>query len=81
VLKKVAVIAGSATGLMALAPVAYADSSDNDGVNIGNDNNITVAPIQTCSLGLEGVGALVPMLSPENNNCVNAPLVDHPSAG
>jgi hypothetical protein len=78
VLKKAAVVAGAGVGLMAMAPVANADSAGNDGVNIANDNNISIAPIQICGTTITAVGPLVEVLSPNRNTCVNAPLVDHP---
>ncbi|RKT83408.1 hypothetical protein SAMN05421805_105106 [Saccharopolyspora antimicrobica] len=77
-LKKAAVVAGAAAGLLALAPVANADSADNDGINILNDNNASVLPIQACGNNVAVVGAVVPILSPQINHCVNAPIVDHP---
>ncbi|MEU5851820.1 hypothetical protein [Saccharopolyspora shandongensis] len=77
-LKKAAIVAGAAAGLLALAPVANADSADNDGINIGNDNNVSVLPIQACGNNVAVLGAVVPILSPQINNCVNAPIVDHP---
>jgi len=81
VLKKAAVVAGAGVGLMAMAPVANADSVDNDGVNVGNDNNIVIAPVQVCDTIIAPAGPLVQVLSPNGNTCVNAPLVDHPSTG
>jgi hypothetical protein len=80
VLKKAVIVAGTTTGLLALAPAAYADSTDNDGVNILNDNNISIAPVQLCDTDVVGLGVVVPVLSPQHTQCVNAPLVDHPSA-
>ncbi|MER7083437.1 hypothetical protein SAMN02982929_03792 [Saccharopolyspora kobensis] len=77
-LKKAAVVAGAAAGLLALAPVANADSADNDGINILNDNNASVLPIQACGNNVAVIGAVVPVLSPQINHCVNAPIVDHP---
>ncbi|MGW5642549.1 hypothetical protein ACWEV3_16810 [Saccharopolyspora sp. NPDC003752] len=77
-LKKAAIVAGAAAGLLALAPVAYADSADNDGINVLNDNNVSVLPIQACGNNVAVAGAVVPILSPQLNNCVNAPIVDHP---
>ncbi|SDX59125.1 hypothetical protein SAMN05216215_1012195 [Saccharopolyspora shandongensis] len=77
-LKKAAIVAGAAAGLLALAPVANADSADNDGINIGNDNNLSVLPVQACGNNVAVLGAVVPILSPQLNNCVNAPIVDHP---
>ncbi|MEV0697795.1 hypothetical protein AB0I53_07735 [Saccharopolyspora sp. NPDC050389] len=77
-LKKAAIVAGAAAGLLALAPVANADSADNDGINVLNDNNLSVLPIQACGNNVAVLGAVVPILSPQLNNCVNAPIVDHP---
>ena len=57
---------------------AFADSTDNDGVNIGNDNNASVAPIQLCGNNVAVLGAVVPIASPQNVACTNAPIVDHP---
>lgn len=77
-LKKAAIVAGAAAGLLALAPAANADSMDNDGVNIGNDNNVSVLPVQACGNNVAVLGAVVPILSPQTAQCVNAPVVDHP---
>ncbi|MGW3467383.1 hypothetical protein ACWDKQ_02680 [Saccharopolyspora sp. NPDC000995] len=79
-LKKAAIVAGAAAGLLALAPVANADSADNDGINIANDNNVSVLPVQACGNNIAVAGAVVPILSPQLNNCINAPIVDHPKA-
>ena len=79
-LKKAVVVAGAAAGLMALAPIANADSADNDGVNLLNDNNLSVLPIQACGNNVAVLGAVVPVLSPQTSECVNAPVVDHPSS-
>ncbi|GAA3365760.1 hypothetical protein [Saccharopolyspora gregorii] len=78
-LKKAVVVAGAAAGLMALAPIANADSADNDGVNLLNDNNISAVPVQLCGNNVAVLGAVVPVLSPQTSQCVNAPVVDHPS--
>ncbi|WP_258343190.1 hypothetical protein [Saccharopolyspora gregorii] len=78
-LKKAVVVAGAAAGLMALAPIANADSADNDGVNLLNDNNLSVLPVQACGNNVAVLGAVVPILSPQTSDCVNAPVVDHPS--
>ncbi|GAB3285794.1 hypothetical protein [Parasphingorhabdus pacifica] len=72
------VVAASAGLLMAGTP-AIADSADNDGVNVGNDNNVSVLPVQACGNNVAVLGAVVPLLSPQSNECVNAPIVDHPS--
>jgi hypothetical protein len=71
--------AAVAAGLMSIGAPAFADSADNDGVNLLNDNNTSILPIQLCDANLLEVA--VPIFSPTNTNCVNAPLVDHPSAG
>nr|WP_228046949.1 hypothetical protein [Saccharopolyspora sp. HNM0983] len=65
---------------MALAPVANADSADNDGVNVLNDNNLSVLPVQACNNDIAVLGAVVPVLSPSEAECTNAPVVDHPSS-
>ncbi|MEU6131606.1 hypothetical protein ABZ805_20730 [Saccharopolyspora sp. NPDC047091] len=78
-LKKAVVVAGAAAGLMALAPIANADSADNDGVNLLNGNNISAVPVQLCGNNVAVLGAVVPVLSPQTSQCVNAPVVDHPS--
>ncbi|MEV4731302.1 hypothetical protein [Saccharopolyspora sp. NPDC049426] len=80
-LKKAAIVAGAAAGLLVLAPVANADSEDNDGVNVLNDNNLSVLPVQACGNNVAVLGAVVPILSPQTAECVNAPVLDHPSAG
>lgn len=81
VLKKAAIVTGAAAGLLALAPVANADTADNDGINLLNDNNASVLPVQACGDNVAVAGAVVPLLSPQQSECVNAPVVDHPSAG
>jgi hypothetical protein len=65
-------------GLLAFTPIAAADSADNDGVNVGNDNNVSLIPVQLCGNNVAVLGAVVPLLSPQVNECVNAPIVDHP---
>ena len=79
-LKKAAIIGGAAAGLMALAPVANADTADNDGINLLNDNNLSVLPVQVCNSNVAVLGVVAPILSPQTGDCVNAPVVDHPSA-
>lgn len=78
-LKKAAVVTGAAASLLALAPAAYADSAGDNGVNVLNDNDLSVLPIQACNdnVALLG-GVIVPVLSPQLAHCVNAPVVDHP---
>ncbi|SFT03530.1 hypothetical protein [Saccharopolyspora flava] len=59
---------------------AFADSTDNDGINIGNGNNTSVLPIQLCGNNIAILGAVVPVASPQNVVCAaNAPIEDHPS--
>ncbi|TWG07939.1 hypothetical protein [Saccharopolyspora dendranthemae] len=60
------------------ATPASADSSDNDGLNIGNDNNLSVLPVQLCGNNVGVLGLVAPIASPQNSECVNAPIVDHP---
>ncbi|WP_243789934.1 hypothetical protein [Saccharopolyspora gloriosae] len=79
-LKKAVIVGGAAAGLMALAPIANADSADNDGVNVLNDNNISAVPVQLCGNNVAVLGVVAPILSPQTSDCVNAPVVDHPSA-
>ena len=79
-LKKAVVVAGAAAGLMALAPIANADTADNDGVNLLNDNNLSVLPVQLCGNNVSVVGVVAPILSPQPSQCTNAPMVDHPSS-
>ncbi len=79
-LKKAAIIGGAAAGMLALAPVASADTQDNDGVNVLNDNNISVLPVQACGNNVAVLGAVVPIGSPQASECVNAPVVDHPTS-
>lgn len=62
------------------ATPASADSADNDGVNIGNDNNTSVLPIQLCGNNIAILGAVVPVASPQNVVCqANAPIEEGPS--
>ncbi|GAA2778832.1 hypothetical protein [Saccharopolyspora taberi] len=80
---RVAGVAGAAAlGVIALGSTAFADSADNEGVNLLDDNNLSVLPIQACG---NDVGALigipVKILSGSHTECVNAPLVDHPKQG
>lgn len=66
--------------MLAIASPAFADSSGNEGVNAVNDNNISAVPVQLCGNNVgAAVGVVVPVLSPQNNECVNAPVVDHPT--
>lgn len=78
---RVAGVAGvAALGVMTLGSTAFADSADNDGVNLLDDNNISAVPVQLCGNNVgAAVGIVIPVLSPQTNECVNAPIVDHPS--
>ncbi|MGW5642088.1 hypothetical protein ACWEV3_10285 [Saccharopolyspora sp. NPDC003752] len=81
-MRKTACLAGifaAGTGLLAGAAPAFADSADNDGINVGNDNNLSLLPIQLCGNNIAVLGLVVPILSPQANDCVNAPIVDHPT--
>jgi hypothetical protein len=81
--RKTTCLAGAvmvSSGLVAAGAPAFADSADNDGVNAGNDNNLILLPVQTCDVTVTAVGSLIPLQSPQTNNCVNAPIVDHPQA-
>lgn len=79
-LKKAVILAGASAGLMALAPMANADSADNEGVNALNDDNISAVPVQLCNNDVAVLGAVVEVLSPSQAECVNAPIADHPSS-
>ncbi|WP_325049456.1 hypothetical protein [Saccharopolyspora rhizosphaerae] len=57
---------------------AAADSYDNDGLNIGNDNNTSVLPIQACGNNISVLG--LTKTHGQDSKCVNAPIVDHPHA-
>jgi hypothetical protein len=72
-------IIAATAGLMAIGSPAFADSADNDGVNTGNDLNTITTPTQTCSNSLASVTSIL-FYSPQSNQCVNSPLVDHPSS-
>ncbi|GAB3276616.1 hypothetical protein [Parasphingorhabdus pacifica] len=78
---RVAGVAGAAAlGIVTMGSTAFADSADNDGVNLLDDNNISAVPVQLCGNNVGAVvGIVVPVLSPQTNECVNAPVVDHPS--
>lgn len=76
----------SAASLTMVAAPAFADSAGNNGVNLLNDNNISVAPIQACPGKLTVVGDLVTVLnsrtnSPNSVTCAQAPISDHSTPG
>ncbi len=75
-------VATTAAGLLATGVPAFAaDTANNNGVNIGNGNNVSVLPIQACGDNVAVLGAVVPVLSPTNTACDNASVTDHPRAG
>lgn len=77
---RVAGVAGAAAlGVVTLGTAAFADSADNNGINAVDDNNISAVPVQLCGNNVgAAIGVVVPVLSPQANTCVNAPVVDHP---
>ncbi|MDA3628631.1 hypothetical protein [Saccharopolyspora oryzae] len=77
---RVAGVAGAAAlGVVTLGTAAFADSADNNGINAVDDNNISAVPVQACGNNVgAAIGVVVPILSPQANNCLNAPVVDHP---
>nr|WP_217641360.1 MULTISPECIES: hypothetical protein [Actinopolyspora alba group] len=66
-------------GMMTMGTVAFADTKDNDGINAVDDNNISAVPIQACNNNISAViGVTLNLLTAQNSQCVNAPVVDHP---
>ncbi|MEV0698240.1 hypothetical protein AB0I53_10010 [Saccharopolyspora sp. NPDC050389] len=78
---RIAGVAAAAAAMMAIASPAFADSANNNGINLLDDNNVSAVPVQLCGNNVAVLGAVVPILSPQINNCVNAPIIDHPKAG
>ncbi len=78
---RVAGVAGAtAIGMMTLGATAFADSANNDGVGLLNDDNISAVPVQACNNNIAAaIGVTAPILSPQEASCTNAPVVDHPS--
>ncbi|APU17243.1 MULTISPECIES: hypothetical protein [Actinoalloteichus] len=69
--------AAAALGALAFGGPAFADSIDNDGVNAINDNQISAVPVQLCGNNVAAViGVIIPVLSPQINDCTNAPQID-----
>ncbi|SFS38066.1 hypothetical protein [Saccharopolyspora flava] len=69
----------AALSIVTLGSAAFADTADNDGVNLLDDNNISAVPVQACGNNVgAAIGVVVPVLSPQSSDCVNAPVVDHP---
>lgn len=72
-------VAAASVAMLGMASPAFADSADNEGINVGNGNNASVVPVQACANNVgAAIGAAVPILSPQHAKCVNAPVVDHP---
>ncbi|TDD49281.1 hypothetical protein E1288_20425 [Saccharopolyspora elongata] len=63
--------------MLAIGSPAFADSYDNDGINLLNDNNVSVLPIQLCGNNVGVLAIVAPIGSPQINKCVNAPILDH----
>ncbi|RRO12597.1 hypothetical protein EIL87_23050 [Saccharopolyspora rhizosphaerae] len=71
----------AALSIVTLGSTAFADTADNDGVNLLDDNNISAVPVQACGNNVgAAIGLVVPVLSPQSSECVNAPVVDHPES-
>lgn len=69
----------AALSIVTLGSTAFADTADNDGVNLLDDNNVSAVPVQACGNNVgAAIGVVVPVLSPQSSDCVNAPVVDHP---
>jgi hypothetical protein len=80
---RVSTMAAIAAGLMSLGAPAFADSTGNNGLNLLDDNNISVLPVQACPGKLTILGELVPALnttsnSPSSATCTQTPIQDHP---
>ncbi|QIZ34129.1 hypothetical protein [Saccharopolyspora sp. ASAGF58] len=69
--------AAAAAAMLAVGSPAFADSYGNDGINVLNDNNTSVLPIQLCGNNIGVLAIVAPIASPQINNCVNAPILDH----
>ncbi|MEV5539237.1 hypothetical protein AB0L13_20460 [Saccharopolyspora shandongensis] len=75
---RIAGVAAAAAAMMAITSPAFADSANNNGINLLDDNNVSAVPVQLCGNNVAVAGVVVPIASPQINNCVNAPIVDHP---
>ncbi|GAA4855021.1 hypothetical protein GCM10023222_01120 [Saccharopolyspora cebuensis] len=70
--------------LMAIGSPAFADGGyghhhhggGNDGVNLLNDNNLNLLPLNLCGNNVAVLGIIVPIASPQSPDCLNAPIVD-----
>ncbi len=72
------VVATTAGMMAAGSSAALADSEGNDGVTVLNDANIQVLAVQLCNNNIAVAGAVVPLGSPQDASCTNAPVADHP---
>lgn len=63
--------------MLAVGSPAFADSYGNDGINVLDDNNTSVAPVQLCGNNIGVFSIVAPFASPQINKCVNAPILDH----
>ncbi|MBE9374292.1 hypothetical protein IQ251_07505 [Saccharopolyspora sp. HNM0983] len=70
-------VSAAAAAVLAIGSPAFADSADNDGVNLLNDDNVSVLPVQLCGNDVAALGANLSVGSPEDTDCVNAPIDDH----
>lgn len=66
--------AAATAALLAIGSPAFADSYDNDGINVLNDNNVSLVPIQLCGNNVGVLALVAPIGSPQANFCVNAPI-------
>ncbi|GAB2740742.1 hypothetical protein GCM10027174_12730 [Salinifilum aidingensis] len=72
-------VAATTAGMMAAgSSAALADSEGNDGVTVLNDANIQVLQVQLCNNNIAVAGAVLPVGSPQEASCTNAPVADHP---
>ena len=72
------VVAAAAGVLTAATPAVAADSSGNDGLKIGNGNNVSV-PVQACGNNIAVAGVVAPVGSSHGTGCANGS--DSSSAG
>lgn len=68
----------ASAGLLATGAPAHADRVGNDGLNIGDDNNLSLLPVQACGDDIAILGLILPVASPEYTECANAAITDHP---
>lgn len=78
---RIAGVATAAAAMLAIASPAFADTANNNGINLGEDNNVSAVPVQLCGNNIPVIGATLSLGSPQADKCVNAPIVDHPTVG